>query len=500
MARMSTTLYVPSAGNDGFSGTPDFGSSAQELQWSPHFHVDLNGTGAVIKNETFCYSQNGSGTDCPAPLCTPGTSALTKEPHCEKPTAKHPTYGPFNTMGLSASGKDIIAVGAVDQFSEIATFSSRGPASDGRVKPDLVTKGVHQYSPVPVNAYAYNQGTSMAAPVVTGILGIMAEQWKKTFNKSATPPQLKTLLIAGADDLGNPGPDYTYGFGLVDAQASADLVIADAAQGNRIRNGTLSARQTLEYPLTVPSGQSLLRVVVGWADPEVLLTATVTDDQFADKTLINDLDVKVVTPSGTTVLPYVLDKTKPDVAATRGVNTIDNTEEVEIANPPAGAYRVILTASSIGDTQKSTQDFVLIANATLGAPVAPCTDAYEPNDSIAAAYGDVVSGTSISAKICSSTDVDFYRFFPNKSGTVKVHVTASDTPLTVTEFDTFGNATANTVNVAAGQTGDLTFAIPSGRREFIRIAATGTVGATGAYTATFTYPFTTIPRRHVAPR
>ena len=65
---------------------------------------------------------------------------------------------------------------------------------------------------------------------------------------------------------------------------------------------------------------------------------------------------------------------------------------------------------------------------------------------------------------------DFFRFFPNKSGTVKAHVTATDTPLTVTEFDAFGNATSNTTNVAAGQTGDLTFAIPSGRREYIRIA------------------------------
>ena len=268
IARTSTTLYVHSAGNDGFSGTPDFGSTAQELMWSPHFHTDINGDGSPITNETFCYSQNGSGTDCPTPLCSTGTSTKTGEAHCE--LTKHPTYGPFNTLGLTASGKNIIGVGAVDQFSTIASFSSRGPAADGRVKPDLVAKGVHQYSTVPVGSYAYLQGTSMSSPVVAGITGLMAEEWKKIFGKSASPQQLKTLLIAGADDLGNAGPDYTYGFGLVDAKASADLIIADAAHGNRIRNGTLSARQTLEYPLTVPSGQSLLRVVVGWADPEVL--------------------------------------------------------------------------------------------------------------------------------------------------------------------------------------------------------------------------------------
>jgi subtilisin family serine protease len=497
IAHSSSTVYVHSAGNDGFTGTPDFGSTALEIQYSAHYHVDdsATGDGSAITTEVFCYSQNGSGTDCPTPLCTAGTSKVTLEAHCE--TSKHPTYGPFNTMGLSASGKDVIAVGAVDQFSEIATFSSRGPAADGRVKPDLVTKGVHQYSTVPVSSYQYNQGTSMAAPVVTGILGLMAEQWKKTFGKSATPQQLKTLLIAGADDLGNPGPDYTYGFGLVDAQASADLVIADAAQGNRIRNGTLSAKQTLSYPLTVSGGQSLLRVVLGWFDPEV---TGLGDSDLAGRTLVNDLDVKVLTPSGGTVLPYVLNLNNPNTNATRGVNSVDNTEEVEIANPQAGTYQVVVTANTIGDTTSSTQDFVLIANAALSAPSAPCTDAYEPNDTVATAYGDVVSGTSISAKICSSADLDFFRFLPNKSGTVTVHVTATDTALTVTEFNASGNATSNTVNVAAGQSGNLTFFIPGAQREYVRISATGAIGATGAYTATITYPFTTPSHRHVAGR
>ena len=402
-------------------------------------------------------------------------------------------------MGLSSSGKNMIAVGAVDPVSVIATFSSRGPAADGRVKPELVAKGVQQFSTVPTNAYAFNQGTSMAAPVVAGITGLMAEQWKKTFGASATPQQLKTLLIAGADDLGNPGPDYTYGFGLVDAQASADLIIADAAQGHRIRNGTLSAKQTLTYPMTVSSGQSSLRVVLGWFDPEVTLFGD-NDLAAASKTLVNDLDVKVITPTGGTVLPYVLDLNNPTASATRGVNSVDNTEEVEIASPPAGTYQVVVTASAIGDPASSTQGYTLIANAALGAPVAPCTDAYEPNDTTATAYGDVVSGTTLNAKVCSATDLDFFRFFPNKSGTVTVHVTATDTALTATEFNASGNATTNTVNIAAGQSGNLTFSIPGAQREYVRISANGAVGSSGAYAATITYPFTTPSRRHVAGR
>src|SRR3954464_10588184 len=109
----------------------------------------------------------------------------------------------------------------------------------------------------------------MSTPVITGIDGLLTEQYRKTFAKTPNAPLLKIFSIAGADDLGNAGPDYTFGFGLVDAKASADLIIADANQGNRIRGGTLSSKQTLDFPLTVPGGLSSLRVVVGWADPEV---------------------------------------------------------------------------------------------------------------------------------------------------------------------------------------------------------------------------------------
>jgi subtilisin family serine protease len=504
LARTSTTLYVHSAGNDATSGTPGLDTA----NFSPHYHLDPN-TGGTLESETFCFSKDDSGNDCPAPLCTPGNSTVTKEPHCEKLADQHKQYGPFFTLGLGASGKNIVAVGAVDQSQTIAVFSSRGPAQDGRVKPDLVAKGVRQYSTTPGGTgcttnptsptsicYGFKDGTSMASPVVTGIAGLLSEQWRKTFGKSPTPQQLKTIMIAGADDLGNAGPDYTYGFGLADAKASADLIIADGNQGNRIRGGTLSQKQTLTFPLTVPGGLSKLRVVLGWADPEVVGLAS---DELADgKTLVNDLDVKVVAPNTTTTLPYVLDKANPTAVATRGVNSLDNTEEVELATPAAGTYQVVVTANAIGDAVKPTQDFVLVANATLGAAAAPCTDAYEPNDTTAAAYGDVVTGSTLSAKICSAADVDFFRFFPDLAGNVKVHVTATDTPLTVTEFNAAGVATSNTINISAGQSADLSFNITGARREYIRFAANGPVGSTGSYTATFTYPFVTPARRHAA--
>src|SRR5207237_482435 len=91
-----------------------------------------------------------------------------------------------------------------------------------------------------------------------------------------------------------------------------------------------------------------VRVVLGWFDPDI---ASTNDTPLDTPSLLNDLDLKVIDPGGNTVLPYVLDKSNPGTPATRGVNTVDTTEMVEIKNAAPGQYRVIITAR-LGDTAK----------------------------------------------------------------------------------------------------------------------------------------------------
>jgi hypothetical protein len=450
-----------------------------------HNHVDSNG---VATNDVYCYSVNGTGTDCPTPQCSAGAS------FCE--TARHPTHIPYGSIGWTASAKNVVSVGAVDFSKTIASFSSRGPTKDGRVKPEVVTKGVSVYSTFPTDLYRTLSGTSMATPVVTGSLALFAEQWRKTFSGSnPAPVELKALAIAGADDLGNPGPDFDYGFGLLDAKASVDLILADGGKGKRIKLDNAANGSQFDYSVTLPQAQDL-RVVLSWFDPEAL---PLNVQEVATKVLINDLDVKVVEPNGNTVLPYVLDMNKPAAPATRGVNTVDNTEEVEIKGAAPGLYHVIVTGKTV--TANPPQQFVLITNADITAAASPCTDPTEPNSTPATAYGPLATNSVTQARICDAADVDYFRFTPNPSGVATIVVTASDTPLTVSVGPgTDALSPLVTQNIAAGTSQTFRINVSAGTQDLVSVKPNGAVGTSGAYWVSVTYPFTWPARRRAAQR
>jgi hypothetical protein len=412
-------LFVHSAGNDGNMG---FFSS----EFAEHRHVDEEGE--PITDKIFCYSPAGTGNDCPT-LCNGGCEAT-----------RHHTQTPYETMTVTGSAKNAIAVGALNATEStvtIANFSSRGPARDGRVKPDVVARGVSVLSTIPTDSYTRLQGTSMASPVVTGIAALLTEQWHRTFaGATPKPEQLKALIVAGTTDVGNPGPDYTYGFGMVDAKKSVDLILADGGSGKRIRNLNIAQGATVEMPMAISAAQNI-RVLLNWADPPTVLLG---DDALTAKALVNDLDVKIIDPSGVTHLPWVLDKVNYTANATLGVNTVDNVEMLDIANAPAGTYRVIVTGSHVAEGPQSA---VLVLSADAGAAAPPCRDAIEAigsNDTPATAFGNLVPGQELTGGLCSQTDVDYYKFTATEAGPVSVTVKAGDTPVRAT-------LTANGINV-----------------------------------------------------
>jgi len=280
----------------------------------------------------------------------------------------------YDTIGPVSTAKNIITVGAVQEIPNgysvpgdvvMSSFSGWGPADDGRIKPDIVAKGVDTYSAYISNdaAYVTMNGTSMATPAITGMVGLIQHHQKNLFG---TTPMLsstiKGLLLHTADEAGaNPGPDYAFGWGLANTKTATDLM-TDHKNGNiRILERSLSNSSTITESIK-SDGSGPLKVTICWTDP----SGTPTVDSLDPTTLmlVNDLDLRIerLTPSSATFNPWVLDPSNPANAATTGDNTRDNIEQVYIQSPVSGDYTIKITHKG---TLASAQDVSILITGTL---------------------------------------------------------------------------------------------------------------------------------------
>ncbi|PWK74226.1 putative secreted protein (Por secretion system target) [Mucilaginibacter oryzae] len=291
-------------------------------------------------------------------------------------------YDIISTTGNSKNG---ITVGAVYPLLygpknradvNIAPFSSWGPTDDGRIKPDLVADGVNVLSVGIDNTTSYLalSGTSMASPNVTGSLYLLQEYYAKknngAFMRSAT---LKGLVCHTAFDAGNIGPDYIYGWGLLNMTAAAQA-ITDNGGKSMVSEKTLVQGQTQTYKV-IASGSTLLAATISWTDPEGTATTEGVINNRTPK-LVNDLDISV-SDGTTTFSPWVLDPDKPGLAATKGDNIRDNIEQVYIPNSVPGRTYTI-TVSHKGTLRSGSQAYSLIVTGVGGAAYcasAPLSDA-----------------------------------------------------------------------------------------------------------------------------
>ena len=166
--------------------------------------------------------------------------------------------GPGASSISPANNPEGFAIGSivsVNQSLIIASTSSRGPsACDGRIYPEIVAPGENirtsdlTFGGVFPDSYAYVSGTSIAAPHVAGAMAVLLSAFP-----GLTVDDLETALKQSAFDLGGPGPDNSYGYGLLDALAAYQLLLspfpdifADPSSYNfgKIKEGSLSAPKT----------------------------------------------------------------------------------------------------------------------------------------------------------------------------------------------------------------------------------------------------------------
>ena len=199
------------------------------------------------------------------------------------------------------SPKNILTVGSIrlnegEKTPVISTFSSRGPTDDGRIKPDLVSLGEGLYSSISTAANAYGRftGTSMATPTVAGSLALLQQLAFNQQKKSLRSATLKGLALHTARDLGPPGPDYTYGWGLLDVHHAA-LLLEDAYRSpSLIQELALAANDTLTLDLFVDQ-KGPLRITINWTDPSGEFLRLPNDQVLNSRVpmLVNDLDIRL---------------------------------------------------------------------------------------------------------------------------------------------------------------------------------------------------------------
>lgn len=260
-----------------------------------------------------------------------------------------------NVITISAA-TDVIrdANGNSTGGGSLAGFSSQGPAFDGRIKPDFAANGVSVLSPSSDTGSSSKQGTSMATPNASGTTVLLIDYFHKKFPghflRSST---LKALLANTADDRGDAGPDYSYGWGIVNVEAAAKIVktYAQNPSSRVVMEDALAQGQTWTAPYTY-SGSGPVRVTLAWIDPP---TATTQLSNTTDRTprLVNNLNLRLIAPDGTTThMPFVMpfttgqgatpayDDSLRGTPAVTGDNVTDNCEQILVSAPQAGTYTI----------------------------------------------------------------------------------------------------------------------------------------------------------------
>lgn len=290
------------------------------------------------------------------------------------------TGGPIDQLSSSSASKNGIGVAnswevlnytgpsSVQIYAGNGTVASEpssfGPSDDYRIKPDITANGyrtrilsVAKQGFENRNGYTNGGGTSMAAPVVTGGLMLLQQHYNNLEGKFMRSSTAKGVILHTADESGpNPGPDITFGWGLLNLEKAANTITENKSKSlileDSLGNGAIFSREF------IASGTEPLVATVCWTD--VPGTASLLPDNDRTPKLVNNLDLRI-SYNGTTFFPWKLDSTNLTGAAIQGDNNRDNVEKIEIPAPVAG-QSYTLAISHKGSLTGNGQRFSLIVS------------------------------------------------------------------------------------------------------------------------------------------
>jgi hypothetical protein len=230
-----------------------------------------------------------------------------------------------NLTGSFKMAKNILTVGATDSFNVIAALSSKGPAFDGRVKPELVAFG--------------EDGSSGAAALTSGTFALIQHAYRTTHGSLPNAALVKAILLNSADDVGAKHVDYLSGYGSLNAFAAINTM-----KENRFVESSVSQGQIKTFSIVVPANIAQLKITAAWTDTAAAINAP--------KALVNDIDALLQLPStNESWQPWVLssypNKDSLLLPAVRRKDTLNNIEQITVDNPQAGNYLMQILGSRI---------------------------------------------------------------------------------------------------------------------------------------------------------
>ena len=298
------------------------------------------------------------------------------------------------TITSPKEAKNIITVGATrgqraGATDEMASFSSRGPAADGRIEPTVSAPGevISSARSKPAGGLCFEpptdgatpihstcSGTSMAAPHVAGAVAILVDQWRRSHGVDPSPAMVKALLVNSAFDMVDRDvPNGNEGWGRVNlgthfATPESDRIVLDQAD---LLTEPGSSR-TLRFTAVDPAKP--MRATLVWTDAPG--KAVASEEEKERPALVNDLDLTVTAPAGTafTGNAFAEGRSVPGGPADR----LNNVENVWLDQAGTGTYTLAVAAHALpgdgvpvtGDT--TDQDYALVvSNARVVAEVLP---------------------------------------------------------------------------------------------------------------------------------
>ena len=230
----------------------------------------------------------------------------------------------------------------------MVAWSCRGPCADQRIKPDVCAPGTnivsarsHAFAEAPgwveYDAdYVYWGGTSMSTPMVAGSAVLVREYYVRNKGISPSSALVKATLLNGATDI-HPGqyagqvevpkrPNNVEGWGRVNV---ASLLDPPAPKVHEFvdEGAGLTTAESKDFEYNVLGNTVPLAITLVWTDPPA--------SSLSGKQLVNDLDLRVLTPGGQTLM------------GNGGVDTTNNVESIDIASPTPGTYRVTVSGRNV---------------------------------------------------------------------------------------------------------------------------------------------------------